>query len=63
MSSNSETKSGPTIHSAGCGIINKLMQYFNQGNSSENLKFPFQNATKCAAAVKGKSEATVCKIK
>jgi hypothetical protein len=63
MSSNSETKSRPTIHSEGCDIINKVIQFFDQEKSSGNLKLPVENAPKRVAAAVEKSEATVCKIR
>jgi hypothetical protein len=63
MSSNSETKSRPTIHSERHDIINKVIQFFNQEKSSGNLKLPTENASKRATAAMGKSEATICKIR
>jgi hypothetical protein len=47
--------SRPAIHSEGYDITNKVIQFFNQGKSSGNLKFKITNATKCAAAATGKS--------
>jgi hypothetical protein len=64
MSSNSETKSRPSIHSEGRYVINKVIQFFDQEKSSGNLKLPIENVTKrAAAAAMGKSEATICKIR
>jgi hypothetical protein len=63
MSSNSETKSRPTIHSEGRDIINKVIQFFDQEKSSGNLKHPIENATNRATAATGKSEAIICKIR
>jgi hypothetical protein len=47
ISSNSKTKSRSTIHSEGHYIINTVIQFFDQDNSSENSKFPTENAIKC----------------
>jgi transposase len=63
MSSTSETKSRPTIHSEGYDIINKVIQLFDQEKSSGNFKLTTETATARAAAEMGKSEATICKIR
>jgi hypothetical protein len=62
MSSNSKTKSRPTINRKGHDK-NTVIQFSDQKKLGGNLKFPIENARKCAAAERGKLEATIGKIR
>ncbi|KAJ4437514.1 hypothetical protein ANN_17659 [Periplaneta americana] len=52
-----------TIHSEGCEIIRKVIEYCDAEKYSGTFKYSIENATKHAAALTGKSESTIYKIR
>ncbi|KAJ9584716.1 hypothetical protein L9F63_020949 [Diploptera punctata] len=59
----SSVKVRPYIHSEGREIIKKVIEFCDEETIQEEFKIPIRNATKRAAEVTGKSEATICKIR